>query len=181
MEESGASYANDQLGSGWGSATLSERPFGRIAAASKSRRSISHLLGGAYVYGAESSTRSDDYAEMLSTFGANRVSAGIVESDDYLKNLITDNDIDQIRSENRDLLDSLLSVYVFEDGSKVRSFLEDHPSVPDVLSEAAPFLKKSFGDATILQLQIPPDEDIPVAVYAVALWDGPRGDAYKFL
>jgi hypothetical protein len=135
------------------------------------------LLGEVYIYGNENSTRSDNLPGMLSSFGDGHVSAGKAEDSEYLKNLITDSEIEQIRSENKNLVNRLLSVYVFEDATKIRSFLEDHPSVPDVLSEAAPFLIKSFGESAILQLQIPPDEDIPVAVYAVALWDGPLEDA----
>jgi hypothetical protein len=177
MDSSAASYANDQLGNGWNSFIQLERPSNRIAHTSRSRRSISHLLGGTHIYGTESQSRPVDLAGILSSFSADQASIRTAENDDYLKSLITDNEIEQIRSENQDLLNGLMSVYVFEVATKVLPFLEDHPSVPHFLLEAVPFLRKSFGDSVILQLQIPPDEDVPLTIYAVALWDGAVEDA----
>ena len=177
MDGSSASYANDQLGNGWKSFTRVERQSNRIANTSRSRRSISHLLGGTHIYGTESQTRPVGLAGILSSFNTDQVSKGTAESDDYLGSLITDNEIEQIRFQNQDLLNGLRSVYVFEDATKVLPFLEDHPSVPHFLLEAVPFLKRSFGDSAILQLQIPPDEDVPLTICAVALWDGTVEDA----
>lgn len=171
MDRSAASYANDQLGYCWDSLSVPGRMINRATHIARSKRSISHLLGGSQANGPENQNRSGFQDESLSSFGATNNSTVAAKSDDYLKTLITDNEIAQIRSENESLLNKLLSQYVFEDGTKVRTFLEDHPSVPHFLFEALPFLKKSFGDNAILQLQIPPDEDGPFTIYAVAIWE----------
>lgn len=177
MGSSVAAYANDQLGSDWSPSAPIGSPFEKIASASKLRRSISNMMAGAHSYGTESSVVSDDFAESLSSFGAGSVTVEIAPSDGYLESLITDNEIEQIKAENESLIRKLLSIFVFEDATAVHGFLEDHPSVPDVLLQAAPILRKSFGDGAILQLQIPPEEDVPLTLYAVALWDGPLEDA----
>jgi len=176
MDTSFAAYADDQLGTGWNFSNYDQRRSGRISLASRSGRSISHLMGGPHEYGTKSPAMLDDFVQVLSSFAEAQVSEGAAESDDYLDKLITDNEIEQIRSANEDLFGRLLSAYVFEDAPKVRAFLGDHPSVSDFLLEVLPFLRESFGNGVILQLQIPSDEDLPVTIYAVALWDGTLDD-----
>lgn len=176
MDNSGAAYATDQLGGAWISSDQERRSRGRISHPPRSTQSISSLLGRDLAFGIGSSSRSNDSVESFSSAAAQR-SIRVVEDNDYLENLINDNEIQQIRSENEHVLSRLLSFYVFEDGARVRSFLEDHPSTPDLLLEAVPFLKGSFGDRAILQLQIPPDEELPLTIYAVALCEGTLEDA----
>ena len=172
MHSSAAAYATDQLGSEWYSSDRTQPGRGRVTHPSRSTQSISNLLGRDFTFGTESSITSNEPVEFFSSFAAAQDPTGIAEDDDYLKSLINDNEIEQIRSENVNVLSKLLSVYVFENSITVRSFLEDHPSTPDLLLEAVPFLRESFGDGVILQLQIPPDEELPLTIYAVALWEG---------
>jgi hypothetical protein len=178
MDASSAAYANDQLGgSASNSADKRERQTERNLLASRSRRSISHFLGGTQLERTESSSGLSMFGDMISSSAETQAFTGTSESEHYLKDLITDNEIEQIRLGNENLLTKLVSVYVFEDATKVRSFLEDHPSVPDFLLEAVPSLRESFGDGAILQLQISPDEDVPLTIYAIALWNGTLDDA----
>jgi hypothetical protein len=166
----GATYTNDQEGSDWEPSVQSGGSSFRTSPDSRARRSISSILGGAHTFENQSSTTSDDFSNLLSSFGAG--SGKEPSGDEYLKRLLTDNEIERIRSDNESLTEKLLSVFVFEDAKTVRSFLGDHPSIPDFLIGAAPLLKKSFGDSAVLQLQIPLDDEIPTTIYAVALWDG---------
>lgn len=179
MDSSGAAYADDQLGGRWNS-HQDQLQSGRLSRSFRGTQSISNLLGYEPANVTKSSTISDDHEEPHLVFAA-QVSTERAAVDHYLKGLINDSEMEQIRSENENVLSRLLSAYVFEDHVRVRSFLEDHPSTPELLLEAAAFLRKSFGDGVILQLQIPPDEELPLTIYAVALWEGTLEDARSAL
>jgi hypothetical protein len=84
--------------------------------------------------------------------------------------LLSKQGADEKKPALKPLIDLLQKEYIFEDRSKVTSFLEDRPSLPQVLLEAVTHLKESFGTHAIFQLQLPLEEDLPVAIYAVALW-----------
>jgi len=177
MSSSSAAYSKDQEGTVWSPFASTRDQSGRVSLRIQSRPSISNLLGGPHAFGGQAPTKYDDCAEGLSSFGATSLSPGRDEGDDYLQSLITDNEVEQIRIQGESALNRLQSTYVFEDPNKLSAFLEDYPSVSDLLLVAAPLLKLSFGEGTVLHLQIPPEEDVPVTVYAVALCDGTLEDA----
>ena len=180
MGSSGSAYVFDQLGG-----ESSPRQFRvesiRFRNTSRVSQSISNLLGREHPDVAANSRISYEPGESLGALAMVQNSAELAEDADYFNRLIDDREIAKIRFENQSLLDRLLSVYVFEDSAKVRSFLEDHPSTSSLLLEAIPFLRASFGVEAILQLQIPIDEDPPLTIYAVALWDGTLEDARRAL
>lgn len=177
MNSSGAAYVNDQLGNGWIFSAQGLPHLGRFGPALGSKQSIFSLLGQDHIAGNENYVTSNETFELISSLAAVQVSAEPIETPDHLRSLINENEIRQIRSDNEGVLRALLNIFVFEKNTRVRSFLEDHPSVSDLLLEAAPFLSQSFGDNAVLQLQIPPDEDIPVTIYAEALWEGTLEEA----
>jgi hypothetical protein len=171
MASSGSAYANDKLRSGWNS-SQNQGQSGRIFQIPISTQSISDLLGRNHT-----DVAPHEPTESLTSFASAQDSIVTPGADVYLQSLINDNEIEQIRSSNEFVLSRLLSVYVFDDETKVRSFLEDHPSTTHLLLEAVPFLRNSFGDDVILQLQIPQDEDAPPTIYTVALWEGTLDEA----
>jgi len=65
--------------------------------------------------------------------------------------------------------------------SQVMTFLNDHRTLPQLLLEAVPQLKMSFGSGAIFALRAPIDEAGARALYAVAMWPGKVTDARKAL
>jgi hypothetical protein len=68
-------------------------------------------------------------------------------------------------------IDEVARHYRTPKDTSVATFLQEHRTIPDLLLQAAPNLKKYFGDAA-LTLRAPVDEDGSQTVYAVVLWPG---------
>jgi hypothetical protein len=62
--------------------------------------------------------------------------------------------------------------YVFDPADGVRSFLEGHRAVSEVLMEAVTELRRCFGSNAILQLQLLDNEGTSAAIYGIVLWQG---------
>jgi hypothetical protein len=56
--------------------------------------------------------------------------------------------------------------------SSVAKFLSSHRSLPHVLNEAVPHLKKFFGEDVVVNLEVSDEEDGPQTLYAVVIWRG---------
>ena len=69
-------------------------------------------------------------------------------------------------------LKSLKKSYIFRNEPLIIQFLSSHRSVPAVLITAIPELKRSFGDDTILHLEVLREDDDTSFLYAIAMWSG---------
>ncbi|MDE3186139.1 MAG: hypothetical protein KGM96_01280 [Acidobacteriota bacterium] len=70
--------------------------------------------------------------------------------------------------------------YVLPNDLSVLDFLNDHRALPQLLIDAAPQLKKYFGD-TVFTLRATSDEYGWQSLYADAMWTGDARDAVRFL
>jgi hypothetical protein len=71
--------------------------------------------------------------------------------------------------------------YVLPSDTSVIEFLKSHRTLPALLLEAAPKLKKFFGDRTVFLLTLMADEEGSETLYGVALWPGALADAIAAL
>ncbi len=62
--------------------------------------------------------------------------------------------------------------FMLPSDASVVTFLSEHRTIPQILLEAATFLKGSFGADTIFSLRAPVDESGSRTLYAVAIWSG---------
>lgn len=69
-------------------------------------------------------------------------------------------------------LKALRAVYVFEDLQGVESFLKYYRTVPSLLLETVPFLKRCFGGNIPLHLRVRFEEDGSRTLQALAIWNG---------
>jgi hypothetical protein len=72
-------------------------------------------------------------------------------------------------------------VYVHADDEAVKGFLSRHRTVAGLLLEGASALKASFGDDTILRLQVLPGDEHAGSIYALVSWEGSARDARNAL
>jgi hypothetical protein len=66
--------------------------------------------------------------------------------------------------------DEIRRAYVFVEPSSIKAFLQEHRALPELLLDAIPWLKRSFGDSATIQLQLMAEEDEPSTLYALILW-----------
>jgi hypothetical protein len=60
------------------------------------------------------------------------------------------------------VMDSLRNVYEFRDEAEVAAFLADHPTVPSLLAEIRPAIRRFFGEEPVrLEVSEDPDCDVP--------------------
>jgi hypothetical protein len=71
--------------------------------------------------------------------------------------------------------------YVLPSDSSVVTFLTEHRTVPSLLLEAAPQLRRAFGTATIFNLRTLIEESGSRTLYAVAMWPGTIREVRKAL
>jgi len=170
MSASNAAYAEQFAGSDWG--FPAPQTFQRAQTESKitERPSVSQalagLLSGQHFYDDENFVK----IASLNEGGKSALGSTFFGGYTYIDTLLSKQGADEKKPALKPLIDLLQKEYIFEDRSKVTSFLEDRPSLPQVLLEAVTHLKESFGTHAIFQLQLPLEEDLPVAIYAVALW-----------
>jgi hypothetical protein len=78
----------------------------------------------------------------------------------------------QFEVEHEATVAELQKNYVFLNDQAIRSFFKSHRTVPQLLFEAAPQLKKNFGAGTVFTLRAETDEDGAQTLYAFAVWPG---------
>ncbi|HEX3438096.1 MAG TPA: hypothetical protein VHT24_15110 [Pseudacidobacterium sp.] len=86
----------------------------------------------------------------------------------------------QFERDYRDALTGVRKLYVFPSDTSVAEFLNDHRAVPQLLIDAAPWLKKYFGN-TVFSLRVTSDEYGWQNLYADAMWSGDARDALQLL
>jgi len=74
----------------------------------------------------------------------------------------------------------LRSEYVFDSPSVVTEFLKTHRSHPALLLSSVGPLRHSFGDESVLHLQVRTDGDLRI-LFALVFWKGPLDAAKKSL
>jgi len=72
---------------------------------------------------------------------------------------------------------ALRKYFVIDDSSSVEAFLGEHRTLPQILLEAAGYLRASFGYDVVFKLRAPVDEYGSSTLYAVAMWSGPVAEA----
>jgi hypothetical protein len=73
--------------------------------------------------------------------------------------------------EHQAAIGEVAKLYRTPKDASVATFLRENSTIPQLLLQAAPRLKKYFGDAA-LTLRAPVDEDGSQTLYAVVLWPG---------
>jgi len=73
--------------------------------------------------------------------------------------------------ERQATINEVVKLYQTPEDPSVATFLQEHPALPQLLLQAAPKLKRCFGNAA-LTLRAPVDEDGSQTLYAVVLWPG---------
>jgi hypothetical protein len=82
-------------------------------------------------------------------------------------------DMKQFNQEHAATLDRLRREYQLSSTSGVESFLRIHRSLAEILIDAIPHLRETFGDDTVFRIDVGSDENpIPEMLYTVALWQG---------
>jgi hypothetical protein len=74
------------------------------------------------------------------------------------------------------ILNDVRKHYVLPADASVRVFLTEHRAIPQILLEAAPQLKASFGGNAVFNLRAPIDEAGSRTLYAVVMWPGKLRD-----
>jgi hypothetical protein len=177
MSASNAAYAEQFAENDWNIPSL--HSFQRADTSNRKTDSSFYNLVSTGIIGSQPFYNSEGLIKIESSNEADRpfFGAPVNEGYMYINTTFADRETGQARSEQQQLLDRLQQGYIFGERSKIVSFLEDRPSLPQILLEALPHLAESFGPSTTLQLQLPVEEDVPVAIYAVALWRGTLEDA----
>ena len=80
------------------------------------------------------------------------------------------------REDHRKIIETLRSLYVFQDDATISQFLQSHKTVAPVLAEAERHLRQFFGDA-ILVLRSTTDDQGWDMLYATVQWPGEPADA----
>ncbi len=86
----------------------------------------------------------------------------------------------QFERDYRDALTDVRKRYVFPSDTSVAEFLNDHRAMPQLLIDAAPQLRKYFGN-TVFALRVTSDEYGWQNLYADAMWPGDARDALRLL
>jgi len=82
--------------------------------------------------------------------------------------------------EHQALLERVREIYVFDPESCIRDLLNEYRVIPQVLLEAAPYLKAAFGNNAVLVLRTSPETG-PSTIYAVVIWIGSVRDVRQAL
>jgi hypothetical protein len=173
VSASNAAYADQFAGSDWGFPAPQTLQRAQTKSKITERPSVSQALSG--LLGSQHFYDNDKTVEIVSLNdeGGKPALCRTFLGDytyTYINTFLPKQGTDEMKPALEPLIELLQKEYVFEDRSRVTSFLEDRPSLPQVLLEAVAHLKDSFGTHVTFQLQLPLEEDLPVAIYAVALW-----------
>jgi hypothetical protein len=170
MSASNAAYVEQFAGSDWSlpaPQTLQRaQTKNKIAERPSVSQVLAGLLGSQHFYDDQNFVKSAS----LNVEGNPALGSTFLGDYTYIDTPLPKQGSDEMKPALELLIELLQKEYVFEDRSRVTSFLEDRPSLPQVLLEAVTHLKDSFGTNATFQLQLPLEEDLPVAIYAVALW-----------
>jgi hypothetical protein len=171
MSASNAAYAEQFTGSNWD--IPAHQSLQRATGNTQAERSVfSRVSTG--IFGSEHFYNNESLIKIVSLNEAMKPAFGdpLSESYVYVNTFVPNQGMEQTQWERGLLIDRIQKDYVLEDRVKVRSFLEDRPSLPQILLEAVAHLKESFGTNVTLQLQVPLEEEVPASIYAVVLWTG---------
>lgn len=78
----------------------------------------------------------------------------------------------QFEADHEAVVTELQRSYVFLNDQAIRSFFKSHRTAPQLLIEAAPHLRRTFGAGTIFNLRAMIDEYGAQTLYVVAVWPG---------
>lgn len=87
----------------------------------------------------------------------------------------------EYRGRQEAIQEELRRHYVLPADRSVQDFLSQHQSIPALLLEAVPHLKRHFGANAIFSLSAPIDEAGTRTLHAVAIWPGGANDAREAL
>lgn len=79
------------------------------------------------------------------------------------------------------VVNELRRTFVMPDESSVVTFLSEHRTIPQILSEAATHLRACFGTGAVFNLRVPIDESGSRTLYAVVMWPGKLRDVREAL
>jgi phage-related protein len=78
----------------------------------------------------------------------------------------------QFEADHEAAVAELRRSYIFLDDRGIRSFFRSHRTTPQLLIEAVPYLRLSFGVSTLFNLRATADEYGAQELYAVVVWPG---------
>lgn len=83
----------------------------------------------------------------------------------------------QFEADHEAVVAELQRSYVFQNDPRIRSFFKSHRTAPQLLTEALPVLRQTFGAGTVFNLRAVIDEYGGQNLYAVAVWPRDVRDA----
>jgi hypothetical protein len=81
--------------------------------------------------------------------------------------------MERFEAEHQTLISALRRRFVFPADSSVTDFFSRHRTVPAILLQAEPYLRKHFGNEAVFNLRAPIDDSGSQTLYSVVMWPGP--------
>ena len=78
----------------------------------------------------------------------------------------------KFEEEHEATLRMVATQYVMPEDSSVQRFLRSHRTLPQLLIEAIPHLKRCFGELAVFSLRAPVDESGGQMLYGLVVWPG---------
>jgi hypothetical protein len=83
----------------------------------------------------------------------------------------------RFEAEHETMIADVRKHFVFSTDSDLNSFFRSHRTLPQLLIQATPHLRRAFGTGTVFNLRAPIDASGSQTLYAVVMWPGPANDA----
>ncbi len=87
----------------------------------------------------------------------------------------------QFEAQHEATLREIAKNYTMPGDSSVQSFLRNHRTIPQLLVEAIPYLKRCFGGLAVVALRASIDESGAQMLYALVMWPGEVNHARQSL
>ncbi len=84
-------------------------------------------------------------------------------------------------NEHNVIINDVRRNFVLPTNSSVEGFFNDHRTIPQLLLQAVPHVKRYFGADVVFNLRVPIDESGSQTLYAVAMWPGTLKDVRRAL
>lgn len=177
MRGSNAALAEQVAGSDWDIPALQATQRARIEDKHAEWRTVSPV--STELFGSQHSYNVEGFVSIFAPNEAKKFPFGdsLTEGYMHISTHFPNQEADQLKLERGLLIERLQKDYVFENRARVCSYLENRPSLPQILLEAIPHLKECFGATPTPQLQLPFEDETPQTIYGIVPWMGSVSEA----